>query len=396
MKLKRIITTAIQLRVVALAAATLGVIIALTPANTTTFKQEEVEQNKFIAIAAPLGNGARQLLILEQQSDTQACWSESGSNPVVVEPLLLQFDFTGICGRNTDSNGYSIRMANQDLGLYYRLSIIERDGEFVLVGISDRDRQAPPIEIGRTRGIHSGFSKILLEPGWQFTKRTFQGKTLGHVYLSSSLTPPAGIPTSFAFTDIANNVYAKEIQQAVALGFVAGFSQDNTFRPEVALTREQLVSLVLGALSKVPDANLNLPTEIATKPYPDVETTRWSAVKIGWARDNQIISGYADGTFRPTQTVTRAELMAVLRRAAEFAKSTRRLDTALTLKQPTTAFSDTTGHWAAAIISQMSSYCHVASPPNEVGTAFAPDAETHRSYAAAATVRMLDCVKQEF
>jgi hypothetical protein len=391
MKLK--ITTATQLRVVI--AATLGVISALTPAHTATFKQEEVEQNKFIAIAAPLSNGARQLLILEQQSDKQACWSESGTNPVVVEPLLLQFDFTGICGRNTDSNGYSIRMADQDLGLYYRLSIIERDGEFVLVGISDRDRQAPPIEIGRTRGIHPGFAKIHLEPGWQFTKRTFQDKTLGHVYLSSSLTPPAEIPTSFAFTDIANNVYAKEIQQAVALGFVAGFSQDNTFRPEVALTREQLVSLVLGALNKIPDANLKLPTVIAISPYPDVEATRWSAAKIGWAQDNQIISGYADGTFRPTQTVTRAELMSVLRRAAEFAKSTRGLETTLTLQQPATAFSDTTGHWASETISQMSSYCRVASPPNEVGTAFAPDSETHRSYAAAATVRMLDCVKQE-
>jgi N-acetylmuramoyl-L-alanine amidase len=44
---------------------------------------------------------------------------------------------------------------------------------------------------------------------------------------------------------------------------------------------------------------------------------------------------------------------------------------------------------------QMSSYCRVASPPNEVGTAFLPDSETHRSYAAA-TVRMLDCLKQEF
>lgn len=385
----------IQRRVVALA-ATVGTMSALSiPAMAATFSQEEVEQNKFIAIAAPVGNGGRQLLILEQQSDKQACWSESGTNPVVVDPLLLQFDFTGICGRNTDSNGYSIRMAEQDIGLHYRLSIVERDGEFVLVGVSNRDRQASPLEIGRTHGIHSGFTKIHLEPGWQFTKRTFQGKTVGHVYLSSSLTPPADVPVSYAFADIANNVYAKEIQQAVALGLVAGFSQDNTFRPEVSLTREQLVSIVLGALGKVPNANLNVPNAIATSPYPDVESTRWSAAKIGWAKDNQIVSGYADGTFRPTQTVTRAELMAVLRRAAEFAKSTRGLNTALSVNQPATTFSDTTGHWAGETISQMSSYCRVASPPNEVGTAFAPDAETQRSYAAAATVRMLDCVNQE-
>ncbi len=87
--------------------------------------------------------------------------------------------------------------------------------------------------------------------------------------------------------------------------------------------------------------------------------------------------------------------MAVLQRVAQFAKSTRGLSTELSTKKPTTTFSDTTGHWAAAVISQMSSYCHVASPSDEVGNAFAPDRDAHRSYAAAATLRMLNCLKQE-
>lgn len=392
-----LLKTSLRLGAALLATATLGTISGLSPAIPATFGQQEVDQDKFIAIAAPLGSSDYQLLILEQISDKQACWSEVGTNPVIVEPLLLKFDFTGICGRSTDSNGYSLRMADQDIGLYYRLSIVKRDGDLVLVGISNNDRKAPPIEIGRTNGIQSSFSKIILEPGWQFTKRTLGDKLLGHVYLSSNLTPPAGIPTPApapAFRDITNNVYAKEIEQAVALGFVAGFSEDNTFRPEIALTREQLVSLVLEALRKLPNANLNLPNPITSKPYPDVEA-RWSAAKIQFARDNKIISGYADGNFRPTQTVTRAELMAVLRRAAEFGKSTRGLGSELTLEQPVKAFSDTTGHWAAEIISQMSSYCRVASGLNEVGNAFAPNSQARRSYAAAATVRMLNCVKEE-
>ncbi len=146
----------IQLRVAAMAALAIGTISAFRPARAATEGQLEVDPNKFIAIAAPLGRGDHQLLILSQQSDLQACWSESGTNPVVVEPLLLKFDFTGICGRSTDSNGYSIRMADQDLGLHYRLSIIKRDGELVLVGISNRNRNAPTIEIGRTNRTNSG------------------------------------------------------------------------------------------------------------------------------------------------------------------------------------------------------------------------------------------------
>lgn len=86
-------------------------------------------------------------------------------------------------------------MADRDLGLHYRLSIIKRNGELVLVGISNRERNAPTIEIGRTNGTNSGFSKIVLGKSWRFTKRTFEDKTLGHVYLSSNLAPPVGIPT---------------------------------------------------------------------------------------------------------------------------------------------------------------------------------------------------------
>ncbi|MEG4913698.1 S-layer homology domain-containing protein [Microcoleus sp. B7-D4] len=37
--------------------------------------------------------------------------------------------------------------------------------------------------------------------------------------------------------------------------------------------------------------------------------SRWSAGKVLFARDNKIVSGYQDGTFKPTQPVTRAELM---------------------------------------------------------------------------------------
>ena len=50
-----------------------------------------------------------------------------------------------------------------------------------------------------------------------------------------------------------------------------------------------------------------------------VNATRWSTAMIKWAKFNGIMQGYSDGTFRPTQTVTRAELMAVLRKAIQYA-----------------------------------------------------------------------------
>lgn len=174
-----------------LATASLFTFGRLSPTSAGTFDSVEVNTDNFIAVAAPFGEKKHQLLIIEQLSNRRPCWSESGSNPVVVEPLLLNFDFTGICGRSTDSNGYSIRMSDQDLGLDYILRIVERKGELVLVGTNTRNRNAPPIEIGRTGGISDGFMKIVLDPGWRFTRRMYQGRALGHIYLTIDSEAPA-------------------------------------------------------------------------------------------------------------------------------------------------------------------------------------------------------------
>lgn len=147
------------------------------------FDQREVDQNRLIAIAAPAGQISHQLLILEQIG-SRRCWEEEGDAVGTVDPLLLDFDFTGICGRSTDSNGYSVRVAGQDLALDYSLRIQERDDELVLVAVSNRDRTAPALEIGHTAGVSDGFLRIELNPGWRMTKRAYEGQVLSHIYLT--------------------------------------------------------------------------------------------------------------------------------------------------------------------------------------------------------------------
>lgn len=178
------------LGVAGVAIASCLIVGTLSPTTAATFDSAEVNDNNFIAVAAPYGDNKHQLLIIEQLSNRQRCWSETGSNPVSVDPLLLNFDFTGICGRSTDSNGYSLRMSGQDFGLDYILRIVERNGELVLVGTPRLDRNAPEIEIGSTKGVTNGFAKIMLNPGWRFTRRTYQGKPLGHIYITTDSTPP--------------------------------------------------------------------------------------------------------------------------------------------------------------------------------------------------------------
>lgn len=170
----------------------LGGCLLTTPSQATLFEQREVNQEDFIAIARPYGNGKYDLLILQQIRGKRQCWAVNGAEPTLVQPLLLDFDFTGICERATDSNGYSIRIEGKDYGLEYLLRIVQRNGELVLVG-TPRNLQLSEVIIGRTKGLGAGLIQINLLDGWRFTKRTLGGQNLSHIYLtadSSALNPP--------------------------------------------------------------------------------------------------------------------------------------------------------------------------------------------------------------
>ncbi|MBI4780017.1 MAG: DUF3747 domain-containing protein [Oscillatoriophycideae cyanobacterium NC_groundwater_1537_Pr4_S-0.65um_50_18] len=401
-------------RLTAVALATLSTAWTASSALAAAFQQQEVDQTRFIAIAAPYSGGtAHQLLIVEQVSDTRPCWNVLGGMPVVIDPVLRTFDFSGICGRSLDANGYSIRANGQDMGLFYSVRIIRRNQDIVLVGdpigCFNPDRRKctnPEFDIGHANGLTTDFAEIKLNPGWRFTRRVLDDRPLGHIYLTyegsfppdyviaapgtQPVAPPTS-PTTLTFRDVGGDVYAAEIQQAVQLGFVAGF-EDGTFRPQRSLTREQIVSMALESLKLIPGVTINVPTAAASAPYRDVEMTRWSAAKIEFAQANNIVSGYEDGSFRPTQPVTRAEMMAILSRTAEYGRSLRGLGPDLPSTQAPQTFTDISGHWGAALITAMSTYCGVASPYNEIGSNFVPNAEAQRNYAATATLRTLNCV----
>lgn len=178
------IKSAFSRKIATLALTTLCSILPFNAAQSVTFDETEVEQTSFIAVAQPYGENKYNLIVIEQIPNKNSCWSEMGGNPVNVDLLLINFDFSGHCRRSTDANGYSIRFDGQDLGLDFLLSLVEKDGNLVLMGMNRRDSRQQPIVVGTAQGLNGQPMKIQLNPGWRFTKRTYQGKVLGHVYFS--------------------------------------------------------------------------------------------------------------------------------------------------------------------------------------------------------------------
>ena len=161
-----------------------------SPVAASEFTETAIDQSQVIAVAVPYGVETRKynLYIFEQIPNKRQCWQTSGQAPRMVDALLTQFDFTGHCRRATDSNGYSMRIDGQDFGLDYLLRVVPRGNELVLVATS-RTGRGPEIVLGRSQGLSLDSPQLMqlrLNPGWQFTKRTYQGKMLGHYYISGS------------------------------------------------------------------------------------------------------------------------------------------------------------------------------------------------------------------
>lgn len=98
---------------VALSALILGSMGIISQVNITLandFTEEEIDPQNAIAVAIPFGYEKHKLEIIEQIPNQKQCWSESGTAPVTVDLLLLNFDHTNSCRRIKDSNGYSIRL----------------------------------------------------------------------------------------------------------------------------------------------------------------------------------------------------------------------------------------------------------------------------------------------
>lgn len=155
-----------------------------------------VEDTNFILVAAPIGKGEKsQLNIYEQRSDKRACFAVSGSAPAFVDPLLSTFDFTGICNRYIDGNGYSLRIGGDDLGTRYRLSVIKTGQDVQLHALPTRNPDNPSAVIAKSGGSGNGFLKLELEPGWKLMRRQYGQRALGHLYVFRDSWPSSSAAT---------------------------------------------------------------------------------------------------------------------------------------------------------------------------------------------------------
>ncbi|MEB3318899.1 MAG: DUF3747 domain-containing protein [Cyanobacteriota bacterium] len=173
-----------------LAFATFALVAGLTSGQvagvraTGLFSSAPVESASFAVLARPVGDSDWSLVVLEQLRARPFCWTPRPDG--LVDPSLNRFDYTGICGRFIDSNGYSLRIGDVDLNHAYRLRI-ERQGSELRLLATTASRGAELV-VGRgtvPRRDRDLFVSLQLEPGWELRRRMFGDRSLNHLYFAN-------------------------------------------------------------------------------------------------------------------------------------------------------------------------------------------------------------------
>ncbi len=120
----------------------------------------------------------------------------------------------------------------------------------------------------------------------------------------SAVTTTTTIPVP-SFSDVSTSVHRSAIGAVAAAGIITGYP-DGTFRPGQPVTRGQVASMLRKAMNLQPRSD--------DPDFVDV-TASVHASAIRALAAAEVISGYSDGTFRPDQHVTRAQLASIFAKA---------------------------------------------------------------------------------
>ncbi|WP_249897422.1 S-layer homology domain-containing protein [Paenibacillus sp. PK3_47] len=150
------------------------------------------------------------------------------------------------------------------------------------------------------RGLISGYADHTFKPDAQISRAEFASivnKVFG--FKDQAQT---------GFRDVSpDKWYYSAIGQAKSAGYISGF-EDNTFRPEAAVSRQEAAKMLYMLLQLNGSAN-----DSAIQKFKDYSAVpAWSKMYFNEIVNQGYINGYPDQTLRPLQKITRAEAVVIL------------------------------------------------------------------------------------
>lgn len=190
----------------------------------------------------------------------------------------------------------------------------------------------------------------------------------------SSVSPsiPSNSGNSESLKDINDSWAKANIIKLVQKGVIKGYS-DGTFRPQARVNRAEFAVMICAAMGLKPEGANSLS-------FNDRDRIPvWARGYVAVAVSRGILSGYSDGKFKPSQSITRAEMASMLSRALGQSSST---NTAVVFKDK-----DQIPPWALTGVTVAVQRGIIGGRPN--GT-FGPSMPATRAETATMLVKFMD------
>lgn len=113
------------------------------------------------------------------------------------------------------------------------------------------------------------------------------------------------------FTDVSG--WSKEAIELLASKLILNGVDATTFEPDRAITRAEFASIISKALGLVNTSN--------SSNFTDITVDAWYADAIATVAELGFMNGYTDGTYRPSQQLTREEAMVIVARILSYLES---------------------------------------------------------------------------
>ncbi len=175
--------------------------------------------------------------------------------------------------------------------------------------------------------------------------------------------------SNVSYSDVPSTSWsASVIEQAARMGFASGYT-DGTFKPQNSVTRAEFATMVMKAFGLI---------ATSTNKFSDTEG-HWGADAISTLNSLGVILGYSDGSFHPNQEITRAEMVVILSRLTIFVSSE-------------TSFTDVaSNNWASDAISAFAAAGIVS---GKADGEFKPSESATRAESVAMIIRLIDKLLQ--
>lgn len=116
--------------------------------------------------------------------------------------------------------------------------------------------------------------------------------------------------SSLPFTDVAENYWGLPgISFCYDKGYMTGTTA-TTFDPKGTFSRAMAI-VTLWRIAGEPDVGV-------TGTYSDVKTNSWNTKAIEWANASNVFKGYSDGTFKPSDAITRQDFALMVMNTANY------------------------------------------------------------------------------